>query len=196
MSQPPDQPAQGGFGAPQNSPQGGFGAPPDPQPPAQPPPGTGYPQRPGPYSRPGPYAQPGPNAAPRSGYGCPPQQQPQFPGTPTAPLGGSRNPFSDGSLRSTLRSGKADSPSPDCKSAFFGSDLTACSGVVVDANTPYVPSGTQRGSSNEIVAFGRGAVLPDHSRSRRPTTWTGCVSATQLFGQTQTNAKLMPACGK
>ncbi|KAF3465869.1 PQQ-binding-like beta-propeller repeat protein [Streptomyces sp. Tu 3180] len=117
MTQPPNQPPQGGFGAPQDPPGGGFGAPqtpPPPQgppqtpPPAQgPPPGYGYPQQPGPYAS-GPYAsgpygqpqQPGPYGQPQQpgpygqpGYGYPPQ--PQFPGAPgTPPPGsGSRNPF-------------------------------------------------------------------------------------------------------
>ncbi|MFJ4472740.1 PQQ-binding-like beta-propeller repeat protein [Streptomyces sp. NPDC089424] len=80
MTQPPNQPPGGGFGAPQDQPPGGgFGAPQDPRqsggfgppqdpsqgtppPPAQPPqppqgppqPGYGYPQQPGP----GPYGQP------------------------------------------------------------------------------------------------------------------------------------------
>ncbi|MFI8093110.1 PQQ-binding-like beta-propeller repeat protein [Streptomyces sp. NPDC086080] len=130
MSQPPDQPPQGGFGAPQDPPQGGFGAPQDPPPaggfgpPQGPPPGGGFgapgttpppqgppagapqpgygypqqpPQQPGPYGA-GPYAsgpygqpqQPGPYGQP--GYGYP---QPQFPGAPGTPPGGSgsRNPF-------------------------------------------------------------------------------------------------------
>ncbi|MDG9719408.1 PQQ-binding-like beta-propeller repeat protein [Streptomyces sp. DH24] len=110
MTQPPNQPPHGGFGAPQDPPpQGGFGAPtpPPPQgPPQTPPPqgppqpGYGYPQQPG---QPGPYAQPGPyNAGP---YGQPPQpgpygqpgygypQQPQYPGAPGTPPPGSRNPF-------------------------------------------------------------------------------------------------------
>ncbi|MGW6293310.1 outer membrane protein assembly factor BamB family protein [Streptomyces sp. NPDC055058] len=116
MTQPPNQPPQGGFGAPQD-PQsgGGFGPPgtpppPQGQPPVPPPPqgppsgapqpGYGYPQQPG--QQPGPYAagpyqsgpygqpqQPGPYAQP--GYGYP---QPQFPGAPgTPPGGGSRSPF-------------------------------------------------------------------------------------------------------
>ncbi|MFF5161046.1 PQQ-binding-like beta-propeller repeat protein [Streptomyces sp. NPDC000348] len=105
MTQPPNQPPQGGFGAPQNPPPGGgFGAPQTPPPPQGPPaggpqPGYGYPQQPGPYNS-GPYAsgpygqpqQPGPYGQP--GYGYP--TQPQFPGTPgTPPPGGpgSRNPF-------------------------------------------------------------------------------------------------------
>ncbi|KOT37008.1 hypothetical protein ADK41_21340 [Streptomyces caelestis] len=114
MTQPPNQPPQGGFGAPQDPPpQGGFGAPQDPPPgggfgaPQTPPPppqgpprpGYGYPQQPGPYNS-GPYAsgpygqpqQPGPYGQP--GYGYP--TQPQFPGAPgTPPPGGSgsRNPF-------------------------------------------------------------------------------------------------------
>ncbi|MBW8702866.1 Outer membrane protein assembly factor BamB [Streptomyces sp. MBT84] len=112
MTQPPDQPSQGGFGAPQNPPpQGGFGAPQDPrqatpsppaQPPAPPQPGYGRPQQPGPYAQqPGPYnsqpgygypQQPGPYAPPQPGYGYP-QAPPRFPGAPTPPPGGSKNPF-------------------------------------------------------------------------------------------------------
>ncbi|MFD7701481.1 PQQ-binding-like beta-propeller repeat protein [Streptomyces caelestis] len=100
MTQPPNQPPQGGFGAPQDPPPGGgFGAPQTPPPQGPPQPGYGYPQQPGPYNS-GPYAsgpygqpqQPGPYGQP--GYGHPPQ--PQFPGAPgTPPPGGSgsRNPF-------------------------------------------------------------------------------------------------------
>ncbi|SBT92130.1 PQQ-like domain-containing protein [Streptomyces sp. DI166] len=131
MSQPPSQPPNGGFGAPQDPPpQGGFGAPQPPQqppgqapqppqapptPPTAPQPGYGYPQQPptpapGPYGapqQPGPYNQPGPlrhsgprpvrpaaaarPRTPQPGYGYP--QQPQYPGAPTPPPGGSRNPF-------------------------------------------------------------------------------------------------------
>ncbi|MEZ3179923.1 PQQ-binding-like beta-propeller repeat protein [Streptomyces pimonensis] len=104
MTQPPDQPPQGGFGAPQDPPPGGgFGAPQTPPPPqGRPQPGYGHQQQPGPYNpgpyHPGPYAsgpygrpqQPGPYGQP----GYPPQ--PQFPGAPgTPPPGGpgSRSPF-------------------------------------------------------------------------------------------------------
>ncbi|AOR33812.1 hypothetical protein BFF78_24600 [Streptomyces fodineus] len=119
MTQPPNQPPQGGFGAPQDQPPaqgGGFGAPqmppapggfgaapPVPPPPAQPPaappqqpqPGYGYPQQPGPYGAPGtpgPYGypqQPGP-------YGAAPQpgfghpQQPPYPGAPATAPGGKK----------------------------------------------------------------------------------------------------------
>ncbi|MEU9962360.1 PQQ-binding-like beta-propeller repeat protein [Streptomyces sp. NPDC050982] len=98
MTQPPNQPPQGGFGAPQDQPpQGGFGPPQDPHaatppPPAQPPgtpppppqgapqtppqPGYGYPQQPGPYAQPGPYGQqPGPYTPPGP-YGNPQQPGP------------------------------------------------------------------------------------------------------------------------
>ncbi|MFD4555018.1 PQQ-binding-like beta-propeller repeat protein [Streptomyces sp. NPDC058469] len=108
MTQPPEQPPSGGYGAPPNqppqppSPPGGFGAPVPPQP------GYGYPQQqqPGPYGQqptgpygqppqPGPYGrpqQPGPygQQPPYGGYGYPPPS-PQF--TPPPPGGGSRNPF-------------------------------------------------------------------------------------------------------
>ncbi|MGW1956251.1 outer membrane protein assembly factor BamB family protein [Streptomyces sp. NPDC001920] len=82
MSQPPNQPPQGGFGAPQDPRQSGFGA---PQPPAQgpqtppqdapqtPPPPQGPPQTPPPPQGP-------PPAAPQPGYGYP-----QQPGQPAAP---------------------------------------------------------------------------------------------------------------
>lgn len=91
MTQPPNQPPPGGYGAPPNQPpqppSGGFGA---PVPPA---PGYGYPQQqPGPYAQPGPYGQPqqpGPYGQ-QPGYGYPPQ--PQFT-PPPPPGGGSRNPF-------------------------------------------------------------------------------------------------------
>ncbi|GHH90607.1 outer membrane protein assembly factor BamB family protein [Streptomyces capillispiralis] len=116
MTQPPNQPPHGGFGAPQEPPPGGgFGAPQTPPPPqgapgtpppqGPPQPGYGYPQQPpqqpGPYASgpyaPGPYGQPqqpGPYGQPQQpGYGYPPQ--PQFPGGPGTPPGGSgsRNPF-------------------------------------------------------------------------------------------------------
>ncbi|HET9381503.1 MAG TPA: PQQ-binding-like beta-propeller repeat protein [Streptomyces sp.] len=108
MTQPPNQPPHGGFGAPQNPPsQGGFGAPPPPgtpppppqSPPSGPPqPGYGYPQQPGPYGQPGPYnsgpygqpQQPGPYGQ-QPGYGYP-QQQP-YPGAPGTPPPGGRGPF-------------------------------------------------------------------------------------------------------
>ncbi|MEV7017175.1 PQQ-binding-like beta-propeller repeat protein [Streptomyces sp. NPDC093991] len=105
MTQPPNQPPQGGFGPPQDPPPGGgFGPPQTPPPPQDrpsgaPQPGYGHPQQPGPYAS-GPYGPPGPYGQPQQpgpygqqpGYGHP--QQPQFPGAPgTPPGGGSRNPF-------------------------------------------------------------------------------------------------------
>ncbi|MFF5305458.1 PQQ-binding-like beta-propeller repeat protein [Streptomyces sp. NPDC013161] len=102
MTQPPEQPPSGGYGAPPNQPpqppSGGFGAP------VPPTPGYGYPQQPpqqpGPYGypqqpqqQPGPYGQPqqpGPYGQ-QPGYGYPPPP-PQFT-PPPPPGGGSRNPF-------------------------------------------------------------------------------------------------------
>ncbi|MEV4337543.1 PQQ-binding-like beta-propeller repeat protein [Streptomyces sp. NPDC049590] len=104
MTQPPDQPPQGGFGTPQDQPprpdgfgapqpppaQGGFGAPQQPPAPPgqpQPQPGYGYPPQPGPYAgTPGPYAgTPGPYGQPQPGpYGYP-QQAPPPPGPYGAP---------------------------------------------------------------------------------------------------------------
>lgn len=118
MTQPPNQPPSGGFGAPQDPGQGGAQQPPGqppgqpqqpPQPgygyPQQPQPGYGYPQQPGPYNQPtqpGPYGQPqqpGPYNQPTQPgpYGNQPQYgypqaptQPQFPGpdVPGTPPGG------------------------------------------------------------------------------------------------------------
>ncbi|MDO0914254.1 PQQ-binding-like beta-propeller repeat protein [Streptomyces sp. DT2A-34] len=78
MSQPPNQPPQGGFGVPQDPRQGGFGAPQPPQPGASqtPPPPQGPPQAPPPPQGP-------PPGAPQPGYGYP-QQQPAQPGQPGA----------------------------------------------------------------------------------------------------------------
>ncbi|WP_338897802.1 PQQ-binding-like beta-propeller repeat protein [Streptomyces sp. TG1A-60] len=112
MVQPPNEPPQGGFGAPQDpsaqSPQSpgqqpyGYPQTPPPQGPPVPAPGYGYPRQTpppqGPYAQPaqpGPYGQPqqpGPyNPAPQAGYGYP---HPPYPGVPTPPPGGgSRNPF-------------------------------------------------------------------------------------------------------
>ncbi len=108
MTQPPNQPPQGGFGPPQDPPPGGGFGPPQTPPPPQgqpsgaPQPGYGYPQQPpqqpgpyasGPYQQPGPYGQPQqPGPYGQQGYGYP--QQPGFPGAPgTPPGGGSCNPF-------------------------------------------------------------------------------------------------------
>ncbi|MFI6401404.1 PQQ-binding-like beta-propeller repeat protein [Streptomyces sp. NPDC050548] len=105
MTQPPEQPPSGGYGAPPNQPpqppSGGFGAP------VQPTPGYGYPQQPGPYNsgpygnpqqpgpyaqpqQPGPYGQPPQQAGPNGGYGYPPPPPPQF--APPQPPSG-RGPF-------------------------------------------------------------------------------------------------------
>lgn len=101
--QPPNEPPQGGFGAPQDPPPGGFGAPQDPPPgfgkapePANP--SYGYPQTPPPAQPPTPppppQGQPGQPGQPNYGYpqapGTPPPGQPQgygYPGQPTQPYG-------------------------------------------------------------------------------------------------------------
>ncbi|MEU6507246.1 PQQ-binding-like beta-propeller repeat protein [Streptomyces sp. NPDC046942] len=97
MTQPPNQPPHGGFGAPQDQPpqgggfgapqtppaQGGFGAPSAPQTPPSVPQGM-----PPPPAQP-PAAPPQPPAAPQPGYGYP--QQPGPYGAPAAP--GAQNPY-------------------------------------------------------------------------------------------------------
>ncbi|MZD07598.1 PQQ-binding-like beta-propeller repeat protein [Streptomyces sp. SID5785] len=113
MTQPPNQPPAGGFGAPQDpqapqTPPPPAGPPQTPPPAGPPQPGYGYPQQPGPYGapqQPGPYGQPtqqqpGPYGQPQQPgpyaqqpgpygqqpqYGYPPQQQP---GAPVPPQGG------------------------------------------------------------------------------------------------------------
>ena len=98
MGQPPSQPPQGGFGAPQDAhgapqaaaqgqaPQTPPGQPPQPP---QPAPGYGYPQQPGPQS--GPYAQPGPYnpQQPPPGPYTPPQSGPY---TQPGPYGAGQQP--------------------------------------------------------------------------------------------------------
>ncbi|MFF1959104.1 PQQ-binding-like beta-propeller repeat protein [Streptomyces sp. NPDC058220] len=75
--QPPNEPPQGGFGAPQDPPPGGFGAPQEP-----PPGGFGAPQNP----PPGGYGAPQPPAQnPQYGYPQPPPQGYGYPGQPGQP---------------------------------------------------------------------------------------------------------------
>ncbi len=114
MTQPPNQPPHGGFGAPQDPPPGqppvqpGYGYPQTPPPaadnpyaqptqpagpgPYSPPPQPGpygQPQQPGPYGQP---QQPGPYGAPPSyGYPQQPPTQPQFPAGPGGPGPGGGN---------------------------------------------------------------------------------------------------------
>ncbi|MFD7066229.1 PQQ-binding-like beta-propeller repeat protein [Streptomyces sp. NPDC059913] len=114
MTQPPNEPPQGGFGAPQDPPPGGFGAPQDPPPggfgaPTPPPAGAQPPQAPqtpqgpqSPATPPGGYGSPTPppqqQQQPGAGYGYPqtqpgygyPQTQPAQPGYgyPQAPVPG------------------------------------------------------------------------------------------------------------
>ncbi|MER7350058.1 PQQ-binding-like beta-propeller repeat protein [Streptomyces aurantiacus] len=91
MTQPPNQPPHGGFGAPQDPQQGGQGPAPQPgygypqQPPGQPaqPGPYGYPQQPGPYGQPTQPAQPGPYGQQPGPYGQP--QQPGPYAQPTQP---------------------------------------------------------------------------------------------------------------
>ncbi|MER5181807.1 PQQ-binding-like beta-propeller repeat protein [Streptomyces sp. NPDC002896] len=115
--QPPNEPPQGGFGAPQDPPPGGFGAPQDPPPggfgaptpppaggfgkdqaPPAPQPGYGYPQQPpaqAPGTPPPPAQAPGPPPPPAQAPGTPPPPHPQagqphygYPGAPQPPAPG------------------------------------------------------------------------------------------------------------
>ncbi|UFR04020.1 PQQ-binding-like beta-propeller repeat protein [Streptomyces sp. Go40/10] len=181
MTQPPDQPPQGGFGAPQDQPpqgggfgpapqtppaQGGFGAPQPPVTPPQPPqPGYGYPhqpqpQQPGPYgAAPGPYGypqqppqQPGPYGAPQPGYGHP--QQPPYPGMPGAAPGGPV-PGPQGSRKKTA--------------LIIGSAVAAL--LVIGGTVFAVSGGGDDGGRKKPVA--RHSDDPKHSASSSPTTSGG-----------------------
>ncbi|WP_055597353.1 PQQ-binding-like beta-propeller repeat protein, partial [Streptomyces hirsutus] len=103
MAQPPSQPPQGGFGAPQDppAPGGGFGAP-TPPPPQGPPagspqPGYGYPQQTPPPQQPGPYGQPQPG----------PYGQPQ-----SGPYGQQPGPYASGPYASGPYGGQPQQPGP------------------------------------------------------------------------------------
>ncbi|WP_406382010.1 PQQ-binding-like beta-propeller repeat protein [Streptomyces sp. NBC_01618] len=94
--QPPNEPSQGGFGAPQDPPPGGFGAPTPPpadpfgkQPATPPAGGFGAPQAPPPTGAPQTPQPAGPPQQPGPGYGYP-QGQPPQPGYgyPQAPVPG------------------------------------------------------------------------------------------------------------
>ncbi|MEV0317225.1 PQQ-binding-like beta-propeller repeat protein [Streptomyces sp. NPDC050658] len=95
--QPPNEPPQGGFGAPQDPPSGGFGAPQNPPqvgfgkaPEPNPNPSYGYPQTPPPAQPPTPPAGQPPAGPPQTPPPAAPQGQPQgygYPGQPGQPQG-------------------------------------------------------------------------------------------------------------
>ncbi|MFJ2772100.1 PQQ-binding-like beta-propeller repeat protein [Streptomyces sp. NPDC087300] len=97
MTQPPNQPPHGGFGAPQDPPPGGApqppaGPPPQTPPPGPPQPGYGYPQAPPPTAAGNPYGQPqqpGPYGQPQQSgpYGQPQQPGPYGQPTQAGPYG-------------------------------------------------------------------------------------------------------------
>ncbi|MFI6283066.1 PQQ-binding-like beta-propeller repeat protein [Streptomyces sp. NPDC050988] len=171
MTQPPNQPPQGGFGAPQDQPpqgqppQGGFGppqAPPGatPPPPAQPPgtpppppqgapgtppqPGYGYPQQPGPYAQPGPYGQqPGPYTQPG------PYGQPQQPGPYGQPgYGYPQQPQFPGAP-GTPPGGGSRNPFKGKPAVIIGAALAA---ALVIGTTVWAVSGSGDDSKKEPVA--------------------------------------------
>ncbi|MGX1914478.1 outer membrane protein assembly factor BamB family protein [Streptomyces phaeochromogenes] len=166
MTQPPNQPPQGGFGAPQDQPpQGGFGPPQDPHgatppPPAQPPgtpppppqgapgtspqPGYGYPQQPGPYAQPGPYGQqPGPYTQPG------PYGQPQQPGPYGQPgYGYPQQPQFPGAP-GTPPGGGSRNPFKGKPAVIIGAALAA---ALVIGGTVWAVSGSGDDSKKEPVA--------------------------------------------
>ncbi|OIK01526.1 PQQ-binding-like beta-propeller repeat protein [Streptomyces colonosanans] len=185
MTQPPNQPPQGGFGAPQNPPQdpppSSFGAPQDPrqatppppaQPPASPQPGPyGQPQQqPGPYAQPGPYGQqPGPYAQPgpygqQPGPYATPQPQPgpyaQQPGPYAAPRSGYGYP-----QQPQFPGAPAPPPGGGSKNPFKGKPVLAAvaavAALVVIGGTVYAVSGGGSGGGKKPVA--------DKSQDTTPT---------------------------
>ncbi|WP_328555080.1 outer membrane protein assembly factor BamB family protein [Streptomyces sp. NBC_00358] len=124
MSQPPNQPPQGGFGAPQDQPptggagqdprsQGGFGAPQgappgapqDPRAQGAPPPPAQPPQAPAPPQAP-------PAGPPQPGYGYPQQPGPYGQPQPTGPYGQPQQPGPYGQPQPTGPYGQPQQPGP------------------------------------------------------------------------------------
>jgi outer membrane protein assembly factor BamB len=172
MTQPPNQPPQSGFGAPQDQPpqgpppQGGFGPPQSPQgatppPPAQPPgtpppppqgapgtspqPGYGYPQQPGPYAQPGPYGQqPGPYTQPG------PYGQPQQPGPYGQPgYGYPQQPQFPGAPGTPPPGGGSRNPFKGKPAMIIGAALAA---ALVIGGTVWAVSGSGDDSKKKPVA--------------------------------------------
>ncbi|MEU6522874.1 PQQ-binding-like beta-propeller repeat protein [Streptomyces sp. NPDC046924] len=174
MAQPPNQPPQGGFGAPQDpsAPGGGFGAPTPPPPQGQPQtppspqgppsgvppqPGYGYPQQPGPYAS-GPYAS-GPYAS--GPYASGPYGQPQQPGPYGQPGYGYPQPQYPGAPG-------APQPGPGSRNPFKGKPAMIIGAAVVTAllvvgGTVWAVSGDDGKQDKKPVAQQSDAPEPDSS---------------------------------
>ncbi|MFJ4522911.1 PQQ-binding-like beta-propeller repeat protein [Streptomyces sp. NPDC088810] len=188
MTQPPDQPPQGGFGPPQDQPpqgggfgpapqppqggfgaapqtppaQGGFGAPPQPPagPPQQPQPGYGYPQQP---------AQPGPYGAASGPYGYPqqpPQQQGPY-GAPQPGYGHPQQPPYPGMPGAAPGGPFAGKPASRKKTALIVGGAVAAL-LVVGGTVFAVTGGGDGGGRKKPVA--QQSDDPKHSATASPTT--------------------------
>ncbi|KOV62699.1 PQQ-binding-like beta-propeller repeat protein [Streptomyces sp. MMG1121] len=181
MTQPPNQPPHGGFGAPQDQPpQGGFGppsapqnppgapgVPPTPPPPAQPPaappqppaapqPGYGYPQQPGPYGAPAAPGTPGP-------YGYP--QQPQQPG----PYGAAPQPgYGYPQQQPPYPGAPATGPAKKRTALIIGAAVAA---LLVIGGTVYAVTSGGDGGKKKPVA--QQSDDPKHSASASPSAAGG-----------------------
>ncbi|MFJ4952847.1 PQQ-binding-like beta-propeller repeat protein [Streptomyces sp. NPDC088760] len=191
MTQPPDQPPQGGFGPPQDQPpqgggfgpapqppqggfgaapqtppaQGGFGAPPQPPagPPQQPQPGYGYPQQP---AQPGPYgAAPGPYGYPQQ----PPQQQGPY-GAPQPGYGHPQQPPYPGMPGAAPGGPFAGKPASRKKTALIVGGAVAAL-LVVGGTVFAVTGGGDGGGRKKPVA--QQSDDPKHSATASPTTSGG-----------------------
>ncbi|WP_030341550.1 PQQ-binding-like beta-propeller repeat protein [Streptomyces sp. NRRL S-1022] len=193
MTQPPDQPPQGGFGPPQDQPpqgggfgpapqppqggfgaapqnppaQGAFGAPPPPQPPAGPPqqpqPGYGYPQQP---PQPGPYgAAPGP-------YGYPQQPpQPQGPyGAPQPGYGHPQQPPYPGMPGAAPGGPAAGKPASRKKTALIVGGAVAA--LLAVGGTVFAVTG-DGGDGGRKKPVARQSDDPKHSATASPTASAG-----------------------
>ncbi|MFG3010461.1 PQQ-binding-like beta-propeller repeat protein [Streptomyces cinerochromogenes] len=195
MTQPPNQPPQGGFGAPQDQPpqgggfgpapqtppaQGGFGAAPQtppaqggfgaPQPPATPPqppqPGYGYPHQPQQPQQPGPYgAAPGP-------YGYP-QQPPQQPGPYGAPQPGYGHPQQPPypGMPGAAPGGPVPGPQGSRKKTALIIGAAVAALLVIGGTVFAVSGGDDGGGGKKPVA--QHSDDPKHSATSSPTTSGG-----------------------
>ncbi|MFF9771705.1 PQQ-binding-like beta-propeller repeat protein [Streptomyces sp. NPDC014636] len=187
MTQPPNQPPQGGFGAPQDQPPqpGGFGA---PQPPPPPPPaqgGFGAPQNPpaqGAFGAPQPPA--GPPQQPQPGYGYPqqpgpyagtpgpygyPQQPGPYGGAPQPGYGHPQQPPYPG-MPGAAPGGPGGKPASRKKTALIIGGAVAA--LLVIGGTVFAVTGGDDGGGKKKPVAGQ-SDDPKHSASASPTASGG-----------------------
>ncbi|MER6259522.1 MULTISPECIES: PQQ-binding-like beta-propeller repeat protein [Streptomyces] len=195
MTQPPNQPPQDGFGAPQGKspqdqpPQGGggfgppqtppaqpgFGAPATPPPPQQPPagppqpqPGYGYPQQPGPYGAPPAPGTPGPYGAPAAPGAPGPYGYPQQP-QQAGPYGAAPQP-GYGYPQQPPFPGAPQGGGPGSKKKPLLIIGAAVAALLVVGGTVYALSGDDDGKKKPVA---QQSDDPKHSASAEPTQSAG-----------------------